>query len=317
MPNEDHPDEALEQPELEKQFEQCCNDYGKAINEGRHDDAEAIAMQMMQLAMLRAMNEEPSQEMIWKQMAGECEEQGNWAGAEEALRNALTLEREGKVRELPVKTHLDLASLYEMLGRDTEALAQINAAVELSHDSEIMAIRTMALEAKAKMLLVANDPAGAKEVALDALGPIPDDKLHELMKARMLVLLGRCDAVLGNLEPAEEAVSRAMELVRPYGENKFLGGLQGFMAQSAATTAAILSGRGKLKEAAESFAESIERARTIAEQPHLCGPRSNYRLAQALSKYATYLDAAKRGAEAAAARAESEALLRALRLPVS
>ena len=316
MPNDEQRDKADEAADLQKQFEQCCEDYGKAINEGRHQDAEALTMQMMQLTMVRAMNEEPSQEMIWKQMADECEEHGNWAGAEEALRNALNLEREGKVRELPVKTHLDLATLYEMLGRDAEALAEIDAAVELSHESEIMAIRTMALEAKAKMLLAANNPAGAKEIALDALGPIPDDKLHALIKARMLVLLARCDTFLGNIEAAERDVNRAIELVRPYGENQFLGGLQGFFAQSAAATAAILASRGKLTEAANSFGETIERARTIAGQPHLRGARSNYRLAQALIKYAAYLDAADRRDEAAGARAESESLLQTLQLRV-
>ena len=317
MPTEDHPEKTDEQVAAEKQFEQCCNDYGKAINEGRHQDAEGIAMQMMQLAMVRAMNEKPSQEMIWKQMAGECEDRGNWAGAEEAFRNALALEHQGKVREVAVKTHLDLAALYEMLGRGPEALAEIDAAIELSHNSEITAIRTMALEAKAKILLAASDPAAAKAIALDALGPIPDDKLHDLMKARMLALLARCDALLGDLQAAEDTLSKALKLVQPYSDNSFMGGLQGFFAHSAETKAVILAHRGKPKEAAASFAETLSRARIIAEQPHLQGLRHSYRLAEVLKRYALYLDAADRPTEAAEARSESESLLRHLQLPVS
>jgi tetratricopeptide (TPR) repeat protein len=315
MPTED--EKTAEQSAIEKQFEQCCIDYGKAINEGHHQKAESLAMQMMQIAMLRAMNEKPSQEMIWKQMAGECEERGNWAGAEEALKNALAIERDHKTRELAVKTHLDLAGLYELLGRRNEAIAEIDAAVERSRDSEIEAIRAMALEAKTKILLANGDAAAAKETAADALRAIPDEKIHALIKARLLVLLGRSNAVLGDLSEADAILKRALELTSPYGDSNFMGGLQAFFAQVAETNAIILFARGKKADAATAFSQSVARARTIAEQPHLRGPRSNHHLASILKQYAGYLESAERSTDAAAARSESETLLRQLQVPAS
>jgi tetratricopeptide (TPR) repeat protein len=170
--------------------------------------------------------------MIWKQMAAQCEEQKNWAGAEEALKNALVIEHENPRRELAVKTHLDLASLYQMLGRGQEALAEIESAVERSYNSEIEMIRAMALEAKARALLLQSDYAGARSVAADALAGIPDDKLYALMRARLLVLLARCDAHAGALDAAERHLDDARQRTSAYTDNGFLGGLQAYIAQA-------------------------------------------------------------------------------------
>ena len=284
---------------------------------GVNQDAEGIAMRMMQLAMFRSMNEEPTQDLIWKQMAGECEERGNWAGAEEALKNALALDQEREKREFAMKTHLDLASLYELLGRREEQMAQIEVAVEITRNSEITVLRTMALEAKAKALLANGDPVAAKVVARDAVDGTPDDKLHELMKARVLVLLARCEALLGDLDSAERALNQALGLTRVYSDNKFMGGVQSFYAGAAEARAVIHNARGEKKEAAAAFGEAVSRLRAIGGQLHLQGPRSSYRLARALKAYATYLEWADRPAEAAEARKESEEILCRIQIPVS
>lgn len=306
-----------EKERMEKEFEQCCNDYGKAINEGRHQDAEEIGMRMMQLAMLRSMNEEPSQDMVWKQMARECEERGNWAGAEEAFKNALAIEREHERREFSMKTLLDLAFLYEILGRREEQMAQIEAAVEITRESEIATLRNMAFEAKAQALLANDDLAAAKSVACNAVEGTPDDNLHALTKSRALVLLARCEALLGGPDAAERILNQAVELTRAYGDSAFMGGVQGFYAGAAVTSAVIQNARGKKKEAATAYGEAVARARTIVEQPHLQGVRSSYRLAQLLKTYATYLEAAEMPADAADARKESEEILGRLQIPSS
>jgi tetratricopeptide (TPR) repeat protein len=303
-----------EKERLQKEFEECCNSYGKAIEEGRHKDAEGLVMQMMQLAMLRSMNEEPSQEMVWTNMAAECEGQGNWAGAEEARRNALARALEDPKPEIAMKAHLDLAGLYEILNRRDEALAEVNAAVELGRKSEITTIRTMAFDAKARILLWRGENAAAREIILEALNLIPDEKIQHLSKAKILLLLARCELLGGETERAQQTLNEAMGLVRPYGESQFLGGVQAFYVQAGQVGAAICSARGERERAIEVSLESVTRARGLTGQsPSQC-PRSTYRLSQALKRHAEYLEAGQRPADAAKARAESMELRRQVHL---
>jgi tetratricopeptide (TPR) repeat protein len=305
---------AAERQRIEKEFEQCCNDYGQAIKEDRHLEAEAIAMRMMHISMLRAATEEPSQTIVWMQMADQCEEQANWAGAEQAHRNAIATALAEKNREFAMKPHLDLAGLYEMLGRDKESMAEINAAVELVKDSEITILCGMALEAKAKALLSAGETSAAKDTVLDALRAVPDDKLHALVRARLMVLGARCEAMFGEMIAAEKMLSQARELTQAYADSEFLGGLQSFFAQASEVSALILESRGMKSEALANYREALTRIQTMARQPHLQGIRTRYRLAKTLERYANYLEAAGSIPEAFEARQESEGLLRALRL---
>jgi tetratricopeptide (TPR) repeat protein len=135
MADDPEPEDAIESQRLQAEFEQSCLDYGEAIKEGRHEDAEEIAMKVMQLSILRSMTEEPSPTLAWMQMASECEEQGNWAAAIDAHQHAIAAARAEANPAFAMKPHLDLAGLYDILGRGPEAMSQIDAAVELVKDN--------------------------------------------------------------------------------------------------------------------------------------------------------------------------------------
>lgn len=272
------PNETGEAEAFDEHFQQRCLDYGKAIEEGRHQAAETAAIEMFQMAMMKAATEEPSQETIWSQMAYECEERGNWTAAVEARRKVLELAQAHEKPEFAIKPHLDLAGLYALLGKSEEAREEIGVAVELASKSDIRPLLVMALEGKAKLELSENCAEQARAAVREALAAIPAEKLFDLQKARVLVLLANCEARCGALESAEEVLGAARGLMAPYGDSGFMGGVQWCFARMAEVRAMIHHGRGEHAAAITTYGEVVARERGIAEQPHLQGVGSRCRV---------------------------------------
>ena len=66
-------------------------DYVKAVIEKRDDEADGMLIGFITAAMDDAMLN-PSPELVWINLAMECEEIGNWAAAEDARKKVLEID---------------------------------------------------------------------------------------------------------------------------------------------------------------------------------------------------------------------------------
>jgi tetratricopeptide (TPR) repeat protein len=158
-----------EQAHMEKRF----LEYGDAINASDHARAETIMLEIFEKIALQAMTEEPTQRRTWELLKSECEDQGNWIGAEEAQRKVLELALEEPNPLLSVKPHLDLAGLCRLNGKYEEASAEIEKALSKARASDILHLSLMALEAKGRLLIEMQSFEEADKILREALASIP------------------------------------------------------------------------------------------------------------------------------------------------
>jgi tetratricopeptide (TPR) repeat protein len=304
----------FEEPETSR-FEARIVEYTRAVNEGRGKEVEGMLLEMLMAAGAEAMAN-PSPDLVWKMIAGECEELGNWAAAEDALKKSLELAKEHSNPAFALKPHLDLAGLYEMLDRKEEALRHVEAALELARKSEIESLLRMALEAKIAPGLTPETLEAILAEAGSALQRLPPERIYDTTKAFFLLIQARCMVELRNYEAAEKYLVDTREFIGETNQSGFLVGYQGFHARVAAVMARIHAGRGETEQAISAFSETIARQRTIGEQPQVAGVRTQYRTACALRIFGDYLEKGGRMAEAEQARREAKQIFQELKLPV-
>src|SRR4051812_20237902 len=219
-------------------FEQGVLDYAQAVNQGRDQDAEGLMVELFTSVAAEAFAN-PSAECVWQEMADQCEQLGNWAAAEEARKKALDLAKEHPNPAYPVKFHLDLGSLYEILGRKEEALVEIKTALELAAKSEIPTLIGMTLEAEHNSELGRRNPQGIRAAARQALEATPSDRIYNTVKLRFWLLQARCAADLGEFEAAESCLAAARELAGDGHQSDLISGYSFFRARAAEVSAKI------------------------------------------------------------------------------
>jgi tetratricopeptide (TPR) repeat protein len=295
-------------------FQARIAEYTKAVNEGRDQETQGMLMEMLLAAGAEAMAD-PSPDLIWKNIANECEELGNWAAAEDAHQKSLVWAKEHPNPAFALKPHLDLASFYEMVGRKDEALPHIERALELARKSEIESLVRMALDAKISPDLA---PGILEEISAEAeaaFKKLPPERIYHPTKAFFLLIQARCMVELRNYDAAEKYLADTREFIGETNQNGFLVGYQGFHARVAAVMARIHAARGETEQAICAFSETIARQRTIGEQPQVAGVRTRYRTACALRTFGDYLEKGGRMAEAKQVREEAKQILDELKLP--
>ncbi len=295
-----------EQAHMEKRF----LEYGDAINANDHARAETIMLEVFQTIALKAMTEEPTQRRAWETLESECEDQGNWVGAEEAQRKVLELALEEPNPLLSIKPHLDLGGLCQINGKFEEAAAEIEKALVKARSSDVLHLSLMAWEAKGRLLIELQRFEEADRVLREAVASIPEEKIYALAKARVITTLARSQAHSnGDHDFALKLLADAEELISPYGNNAFLSGLQAARGNMADVAASIYAARGDLPKALEFSERAVKHRRNICEQPHTASGSNRYRLGKTLKQHAQYLMSAGREKEAEEALAGSAALM--------
>jgi len=309
MSLEDDKKENAAEPSL---LEQRVVEYVKAVNEGR--EIEGSLMEMLAMAGAQAMAD-PTPDLIWKTLARDCEENGNWAGAEEAYKKVLELAKEHPNPAFPLKPHLDLASLYKMLGKKDEARAHIEIALGLARKSEIQSLLLMALESKSTCDLGERELEEISAAAKEGFETTPNERIYHLVKARFLLLQARCAAEFAKYDAAESLMAAARGFVGERDQSDFMTGYQWYHSRAAEVVAKIHAARGETAQAIDAYSETVARERTINSQPHVQGIRSRYRLALTLQTFANYLETGEKIAYAMQTRVEAEEILKSLKLP--
>jgi len=297
-------------------LEKGVMDFAQAVNEKRDADAQSIGWKMLLAAGAEALGN-PSEDLIWKNLASECEDTGNWTGAEEARKKALDLAVQQENPAFPVMPHLELASLYRILGRHDEAQEHVEAAFQLVKQSKISALLLMVLEAKAACASGHEALNPIREAAAEGLKIVGEGRFFDHTKARFLLVQAECDIALGEVDLARDHLTSAGTYTADWGENAFMAGRQACLARMAELQARFHTARGDWLQAIIALSETLAREKGINAQDHARGLRSRHRYAKTLARFADYLEAGGRGAEAAVARQEWRVVWDGLKLPAA
>jgi tetratricopeptide (TPR) repeat protein len=308
-----HPEEHQSDEAASLAFEQGVTDFVKAVNEKSDAEAASIGWQMLLRAGTEALSN-PSPSVFWMTKAAECEDVGNWAAAEDARKKALEAGMEHVNPAYAVKPHLDLASLYTILGRSEEALKHVEAALEVARKSELTPLLLLALEARLKCDCDNDTLREIRSTAMDRLGTLDEGRIFHHTKARLLLVEAECSLMLGETDLAWEHLTKAQAFTVDWGENEFMAGHQACRARAAKVRASLHAARAEWEQAILAHSEAVAREKSINSQDHVRGLRSRHQFAKTLAGFADYLERGGRVNEAAQVREESRRLFDELKI---
>jgi tetratricopeptide (TPR) repeat protein len=288
-----------------KQFQQAIEAYGAAVESGKTDEAGDAAMNAFMLASMEAMNRPtPSLELALK--AQDCENAGEWEGAESAHRARLALEEKTGNNGLITKPNLDLSLLFQLLGKRENAWTFAQAATASARRAGISILTAMALDNEAGCALDRGEAGRAMESVEEALRILEPDKITVQSRARALTMRARCHVAAGRLPEAEADLKSAWELIEAPAPLRFAAGPVMLRARWWETKAGLLERKGELAEAVTAQRRGVEERRLGAERTLSGSLHPKAVIAKSLETLSVLLQRA--GEEKAATEARDEAM---------
>ena len=296
------------------EFCRLLNDYQAANERGDVQAMESLAAQLLSVAASEQARN-PSKDLHLRQEASECANAGRWEQAEAAYRRALALaETEGNHAML-FKSHSDLSSLHQIRGMSDCALQEAKAAVDAARKSNVATLLSVALGDLSRCHLMNGDLTAAAATAEEAVQNTPADKMHDVQRARALVVRARCRVEQRQLSDAQRDLDGAWKLLSPLAEASMFSGVQGGLASWWEVNARIRTESNDPAGAAEAMGKAVEFRRTVSQMPQLDGPHKFFWLANTLQKYSVALMSA--GNPDAAIRAFDESRVIYLKIGAS
>ena len=328
----DQPESASEEDAgWRKAFEQTIKSYAEAESSGRHDEAQAVALQALMMAAEEA-ERNPTPDLLLIADAERCEVAGDWAGAEAARRKVLAL-RESELAQadarseragdstaaqpdderwrafgLIAKAHADLSALQKRWGRLDDAWNSARAATAAARRANLWPLLHLTLQNETACALDRGDVASALAAASEDVRQIEPGALHDSMRARALLARGRCLVASGDLAAAEQDLAASWELLEPRSHSAFLAGVQRTIARWWETTARLRARKGDGSGAVAAWRQAVEKRREVAALPQVETPSSLDALASALKEFSEALSQAGDLDAAGAALAEAETI---------
>lgn len=270
------------------QFTRLLNAYQAANERGDIQVMESLAAQLLSIAASEQARN-PSKDLRLRQEASECANAGRWEQAESAYRRALALaETEGN-HAMIFKSHSDLSGLHQIRGMSDRALQEAKAAVDAARKSNVVTLLSVALGDLSRCHLMNGDLTAAVVAAEEAFQTALADKLHDVQRARALVMRARCRVEQRQLSDAQRGLDDAWKLLSPLAEASMFSGVQGGLANWWEVTARIRTESNDLAGAAEALGKAVEFRRKVSQLPQLDGPHKFFWLANTLQKYSAAL----------------------------
>ncbi len=299
-----------------EKFGQILEAFQAAIEAGDPVEEDRVSIEALALAAEWA-DENPSPDLQLKMKAHACESAADWAGAEAAYREALSLAEASQEWWNVYKAHADLRALHGLLDQKAEALREARLALEAARREGLDTLLAMALRELAASLLQSGEVSEAREAVEEVLRITPAGRMYDHQRAQALIFRARCHVEVADLHGAEEDIDQAMTLLAPQASMMLAAGVQSALASAWAVKARIHRQRGDLPGAADAWEKNVEYRRRVAAAPQLAGPYAHNSLSDALRKYGEALLEVGRAESAEHALEESRALRRAIGLPES
>jgi tetratricopeptide (TPR) repeat protein len=295
-------------PQFMKEFEKAVQSYGEAVSGERPEEAQNAAMQALFLAGQEALRN-PTPSLLLKEKARNCEERGDWVGAEAAYREVLTLEESGGHSGMIAKAHMDLSRLLRSLGRLEEAWQFACQATVEARGTAIFPVLVMALTNESLCALDRQDYARALAAVSEAMQVIEPSKVYDLMRAKTQITRTRCLLVASDLAAADAALALSWETLKKQPASRLMQGLTQAHANWWEVKSQLEEQRGNVSGARDAMAKAIEHLRQLQ------GPYALFALAKALGRASALANLAGESPTAERDASEANGILRDLHLP--
>ena len=206
VPNQPAPTQGFQ-----SEFERLLKAYGAATEAGKTEEATQAAMAAFMMAAEEAIRN-PTEDLKLGEAARECEERGDWAGAEAAYRKRLTLPEANEKPGLRAKWEMDLSRLLRLLGRLSEAWELALVATKSARSHGVSVVVVMALENEAACAIDRKDRESAFQAASEAVEVLGVERITAKIRARALALRAECSLANGDIAGANEDLKTSWEL---------------------------------------------------------------------------------------------------------
>jgi hypothetical protein len=286
--------------------------YGDALGYCELDSAETIAHKFL-ADVVEWGDQNTSPDLRLTTAARHCEDKGDWVGAESAFLQIFSLPN---LEEYKVaKAHSDLAALYSILNRRSEALHHAQLATAAVR-SDVPAILAMQLRYEAKCL-IRSDLIDLAEAALnEALLVIGDEKMFNQMRASIMILQADCRLHFGHYAESECLLKAAFDLLEPLSHMEIAAGVHADVANWWSTRARLCSKQDDCDGAVTAWEKAVQTAKHVASLPHAESIYARIKVAEMLNGLANSLEACDCAEDAAVARAERRTILEAIGIPL-
>ncbi len=226
------------------------------------------------------LNPEPSPWLAAMGQAHECEARFDWDGAKAAYERAAFAEPNAGLESGAWR---DLSALHSMLDEDDLALECAARATEAARRCDSLSVLAMALGAEASLLLASN-PALAREKIAEELAVLEDESLHDILRMRALILRARCAVQENDLDGAGRELDLVWTQIKKWRNEPFFAGRHGVLAAYWATRSGLSEKRGDWRRVQKARLEVVEHCRFVASVPQIEGPFKHNNLALALHR---------------------------------
>lgn len=303
------PDEATS---IQDAFQNALERYQAAFGSQDIDEAEGALDDIFALAEAFA-DENPSEDLKLMQEAGECEERGDWEGAEAAYRALLDLPN---VDPLGIhRAHVSLYSHFRLLGRDADAFEHARLASLAARQIDFGIVKTLSLWRDARCALDRDELPAAETAIAEAFTIVDQDEVANQLRAKLFIVRAEIAVARGRLSAAETDLQEAMDLLHPMSAMAMAGGIHSDLADGWSVTSRLRAARSDTSGAIEAAANAVAAHRHIAALPHLAGVHTSVALAAALKNLADALSAGGLRREAQAALEEHDAIIDEAKIP--
>ncbi len=287
-------------------FSRLLKKFHHDVDRGRTEDVEATVSKVFQHAE-DWCDENPSPDFDLTIAAGECEEVADWNGAELAYRQILALL--GLEASVESKALSDLASLYRLTNRESDALHHSRLATAAARRWDASVWLAMMLQSEARQLLRSGQIVEARQSVSEALSVIDNDKMYDHMRASLITLRAQCEVESDELEEADDDLAKAYTLMQPMADFDIAAGVQSDLAKWWTAHARLCRASNDHEKAIDAWQNAVAIGKQVASTPHAENVYTKVAVADMLAGLADSLARCGRMNERATTLAERNALL--------
>jgi tetratricopeptide (TPR) repeat protein len=283
-------------------------------------DVRDVLVQDLFTAAAEQAERDPSADMELTDVARQCEENGDWSGAESAYTTILALpdaDAPDVVACVRWKAHSDLYRLCRWLNRHDDAFRHAVYATAAARQSDTSMLVVFSLCCEAGCYMRRGELDAAEKAIAEALSCLDDETMFDQARARIVTLRAEWALRHGRYDAAAEDLDRSFEILNRMSNMELAAGVHGDLANWWKTTARLRAVRGDLSGAAAAWEEAVSRDRHVASLPHTADVHARLVVAETLRGLADALDSEGRSEEASEARRERLSILDLANVPAA
>ena len=263
--------------------------------------------------------EEYSRELYLICLADDCEELGDWEGAEDAYREIIGLDESSSYDRF--RAYSRIGSLSSLVGRSEAALENFQFATAEARSDESKALVSLALSQEAWQLMSLGEYSQAEKLASKGL-EFSEEVEDILGKVKLLTVLAVCELAKSRMQRFQERSEEAWQelealraICEEHGVFQDAAGIHTAFCTWWRVQAEYQRVNGNREDEISALTNSLDKARYVASQSQVEGPRADAIVARTLLSLAASLRLAERSEEAITHTQEADEIALRRKLP--